>query len=326
MPAWRVVRASVAWVRPRRHARRVSWQPAEEGVGEIRACPGLETVIVPKAHDLGGFEVRRLLPSLACRAVGPFVFWDQMGPADLAPGRGIDVRPHPHIGLATITYLFAGSILHRDSLGSVQPIEPGAVNWMTAGRGIVHSERTPPELRPAGSPLAGIQAWVGLPKALEECDPAFVHHPAASLPMHRDDGVAVRVLVGSLYGATSPVVPASPTFYADAELAAGARLALPPDYPERAIHVARGAITVAGERFEAGRLLVFRPGDTIPVHCDEAARVLLLGGEPLDGPRHLWWNFLSSSPSRIEQAKADWQAERFAPVPDETERIPLPAR
>jgi redox-sensitive bicupin YhaK (pirin superfamily) len=319
-------RDAVALALARRHARRVSWQPAEEGVGELRSCPGLETVVVPKVHDIGGFEVRRLLPALPRRAVGPFVFWDQMGPATLAPGRGIDVRPHPHIGLATITYLFAGTILHRDSLGSVQPIEPGAVNWMTAGRGIVHSERTPPELRPPGSPLAGIQAWVALPRSHEECDPAFVHHPAATLPVHRDEGVAVRVLVGSLLGLTSPVTPASPTFYADAELTAGARLVLPADYPERAVHVASGSITVAGERFDAGRLLVFRGRDAIPITTDAPARVLLLGGEPLDGPRHLWWNFVSSSPARIERAKADWQAERFAPVPGETERIPLPAR
>lgn len=234
----------------------MSWQPALDAVTESRTCPGLATVIAPQPRDLGGFEVRRLLPS--------------------------------------------------------------------AARGIVHSERTPSELRPNGSPLAGIQAWVALPSALEECDLAFVHHPAATLPVHRDDGVAVRVLVGSLHGCTSPVVPASPTFYADAELAPGAQLILPADYPERALHVASGNVTVGRETFGPGRLLVFRGGDAITVTSAEPSRVLLLGGEPLDGPRHLWWNFVSSSPARIEQAKADWEADRFAPVPDEAERIPLP--
>ncbi len=302
----------------------MSWQPANAPAIESRGCPGLAGVIAPRPHDLGGFTVRRLLPAPATRSVGPFVFWDQMGPADLAPGRGVDVRPHPHIGLATITYLFAGTILHRDSLGSVQPIEPGAVNWMTAGRGIVHSERTPPALRPTGSPLSGIQAWVALPRAQEECAPAFVHHPAASLPVVEAAGATIRVLVGSLEGVRSPVVPASPMVYADAVLAAGARVVLPPEHPERALHVASGSVLVAGERFEAGQLLLFRPGDAIPITSDVPARVLLLGGEPLDGPRYLWWNFVSTSRDRIEQAKADWSASRFAPVPDETERIPLP--
>ncbi len=304
----------------------MSWTPAAEPTDEPRACPGLASVIAPHPRDLGGFEVRRLLPAVTHRSIGPFVFWDQMGPATFPPGRGIDVRPHPHIGLATITYLFTGTILHRDSLGSVQPIEPGAVNWMTAGRGIVHSERTPAELRPAGSPLAGIQAWVALPRDQEECAPAFAHHPAATLPVQTERGAIVRVLVGELHGLRSPVVPASPMLYADATLAAGATLELPPVHPERAVHVASGAVTVAGERFEAGRLLVFRAGDTIPVTCAEPARVLLLGGEPLDGPRHLWWNFVSSSQERIEQAKADWRAQRFATVADDPERIPLPER
>ena len=260
------------------------------------------------------------------RSVGPFVFWDQMGPATLPPGRGVDVRPHPHIGLATITYLFEGEILHRDSLGSAQPIRPGAVNWMTAGRGIVHSERTPAELRPSGSPLAGIQAWVALPRQMEECDPSFIHHPATALPTFEDDGLRVRVLVGTLFARTSPVEPASPTFYADATLAAGARLTLGADYAERAIHVALGRVTLAGDAFDAGRLLVFRAGDAVTITAVVPARVLLFGGAPLDGPRHLWWNFVSSSPARIEQAKADWKAARFPPVPGETEHIPLPER
>lgn len=247
-----------------------------------------------------------------------------MGPATFAAGQGMDVRPHPHIGLATVTYLFAGTILHRDSLGSVQSIDPGAVNWMTAGRGIVHSERTPRELRAGGTPLAGIQAWVALPRALEECAPAFVHHPATTLPIHRDAGATVRILVGELYGAVSPVVPASPMLYADATLAPGARLVFPATQPERALHVASGCVTIAGERFDAGQLLVLRAGDAIPIESPTAARVMLLGGEPLDGPRHLWWNFVSSSQERIEEAKADWEMRRFPAIPGDPERIPLP--
>lgn len=302
----------------------MSWQPASEPANEARGCPGLATVIAPRPRDLGGFTVRRLLPAPLQRSIGPFVFWDQMGPATFAAGQGMDVRPHPHIGLATVTYLFSGTILHRDSLGSVQPIEPGAINWMTAGRGIVHSERTPAALRTGGSPLSGIQAWVALPRALEECAPAFVHHAADTLPIHRERGATIRVLVGALHDVRSPVVPASPMLYADAELGPDARFVFPADQPERALHVASGSVRLGGERFDAGQLLVFRPGDAIPIESLGPARVMLLGGEPLDGPRHLWWNFVSTSKERIEQAKADWEAERFAPVPDETERIPLP--
>ena len=302
----------------------MSWLPSEDPTTAPRSCPGLATVIAPRPRDLGGFSVRRLLPAPMQRSIGPFVFWDQMGPATFPPGRGIDVGPHPHIGLATVTYLFSGTILHRDSLGSVQAIEPGAINWMTAGRGIVHSERTPPELRGGGAELSGIQAWIALPRGLEECAPAFVHHAAATLPIHRETGATIRVLVGTLAGVTSPVVPASAMLYADVELAADARFVVPADQPERALHVASGTVRVGGEHFTAGELLVFRAGDAIPVESVGPARVLVLGGEPLDGPRHLWWNFVSSSPERIEQAKADWEAERFTPVPDERERIPLP--
>jgi redox-sensitive bicupin YhaK (pirin superfamily) len=249
-----------------------------------------------------------------------------MGPAALAAGRGIDVRPHPHIGLATITYLFEGEIMHRDSLGSEQVIRPGEVNWMTAGHGIVHSERTPPELRTAGSVLFGIQAWVALPRADEETEPAFTHHPASDMPLVEGDGARVHLLVGELYGRRSPVRAFSPMFYADASLRAGARLVLPADHEERAIHVAAGRVRVADETFGSGQLLAFRAGDEIVVTADGASRILLLGGAPLDGPRHVWWNFVSSSQERIEQAKADWKAGRFPPVPYETEFIPLPDR
>jgi len=302
----------------------MSWQQAPEPATDLGRCRGLATVISPRPRDLGGFEVRRVLPSLARRSVGPFVFWDQMGPATLAVGRGIDVRPHPHIGLATITYLFDGEIMHRDSLGSEQVIRPGEVNWMTAGRGIVHSERTPPALRATGSALSGIQAWVALPRAHEETEPTFTHHPATDMPVVESDGARVHVLVGSLYGQTSPVRALSPMFYADASLGAEARLTLPAEHEERAIHVAAGRVRVGGESFSSGQLLAFRPGDEIVVTADGSARVLLLGGAPLDGPRHVWWNFVSSSQERIEQAKADWKGARFPLVPYETEFIPLP--
>ena len=284
-----------------------------------------EAVIVPRTRDLGdGFEVRRVLPSEERRTVGPFVFFDQMGPTVLRAGTGLDVRPHPHIGLATVTYLLDGQILHRDSLGTVQPIRPGEVNWMTAGRGIVHSERTPPELRPAGTRLFGIQTWIGLPNDREEVEPSFVHHAESALPMLEGDGKHVRVIAGEFQGARSPLAVFSETLYADAALAAGARLEVPPDYRERAIYIVEGRIAIAGDLFEAGRMLVFSPGDAILVDAIAQARCLLLGGEPLDGPRHLWWNFVSSSVERIDQAKADWREGRFPRVPDETEFIPLP--
>jgi len=285
----------------------------------------IETSIVPRTRDLGGgFEVRRVLPSGERRTVGPFVFFDQMGPTVLPAGRGLDVRPHPHIGLATVTYLFEGEILHRDSLGTVQPIRPGAVNWMTAGRGIVHSERTPPEFRTGGGGLFGIQTWVGLPKDNEEADPAFAHHPEDALPVLDGDGKRVRVIAGAFHGARSPLVVFSETVYVDAALAPDARLEIPPEYEERAVYIAEGRIEIGGDSFEEGRMLVFRAGDPVTVTAGGPARVLLLGGAPLDGPRHLWWNFVSSSTERIEQAKADWREGRFPQVPGETEFTPLP--
>ncbi|TMJ50929.1 MAG: pirin family protein [Alphaproteobacteria bacterium] len=285
----------------------------------------IETSIVPRTRDLGGgFEVRRVLPSGERRTVGPFVFFDQMGPTVLPAGRGLDVRPHPHIGLATVTYLFDGEIIHRDSLGTVQPIRPGAVNWMTAGRGIVHSERTPPEFRTGGGGLFGIQTWVGLPKDNEEADPAFAHHPEDALPVLDGDGKRVRVIAGAFHGARSPLVVFSETVYVDAALAPDARLEIPPEYEERAVYIAEGRIEIGGDSFEEGRMLVFRAGDPVTVTAGGPARVLLLGGAPLDGPRHLWWNFVSSSTERIEQAKADWREGRFPQVPGETEFTPLP--
>jgi redox-sensitive bicupin YhaK (pirin superfamily) len=287
----------------------------------------LETIVVPRTHDLGGgFEVRRALPHRDRRMVGPFVFLDQMGPHVFQPGRGIDVRPHPHIGLSTVTYLLSGEISHRDSLGTVQDIKPGEVNWMTAGKGIVHSERTGPAQRAAGSTLYGLQCWVALPQAKEEKDPSFSHLGADALPVIEGDGVHARVIAGAYFGKRSPVPVESPMFYVDLTLDAGARLTMPAEYPERALYVVEGELDLGRDgRFDAGQLLVLKPGASVTLGAGDApARVMLLGGEPMDGPRYLTWNFVSSSEDRIEQAKEDWRARRFADVPGETEFIPLP--
>jgi redox-sensitive bicupin YhaK (pirin superfamily) len=288
--------------------------------------PGVETVIIPRAHDLGGFEVRRALPTRERQMVGPFIFFDQMGPGEFLAGQGLDVRPHPHIGLSTVTYLFDGEILHRDSLGSAQPIRPGDVNWMTAGRGIAHSERTDAARRSHSNPLFGIQSWVALPKAQEEMAPAFAHHPGATLPVAEEGGMRLRLIAGTGWGLAAPVAVSSPLFYADAALAAGAALPLPDEHEERGVYVVQGAVEVAGTRFEAGRMLLFRAGDRLALRAGpQGARLLLLGGAAMDGPRFIFWNFVSSSRERIEQAKADWKAERFGKVPgDEHEFIPLP--
>jgi redox-sensitive bicupin YhaK (pirin superfamily) len=283
-------------------------------------------VIVPQARDLGGFSVRRALPAPDRSAVGPFVFLDQMGPAEFAPGSGIDVRPHPHIGIATVTYLVEGEILHRDSLGSVQAIAPGAVNWMTAGRGIVHSERTAMERRRGPHRLLGTQAWVALPARREEIAPSFTHHPADSLPTLDADGAALRVIAGDLFGLRSPVETASELFYAEARLAPNAELPFDAQQEERAVHVALGEVEIAGHTFAAGTLVVLAPKRTARIHARGAARVMLLGGAHLDGPRHLWWNFVSSRPERIAQAKEDWRAQRFGRVAGDDEHIPLPER
>ena len=289
------------------------------------ACPTVETVVVPRARDLGGFEVRRVLPSIERRMVGPFIFLDQMGPATFAAGKGIDVRAHPHIGLATVTYLFRGTIIHRDSVGSIQPIEPGDLNWMTAGSGIVHSERSDPELRRASHDAYGLQLWVALPKKHEETAPRFAHHGKASLPTLEGDGIQARVIAGSAFGKTSPAETLSDLFYADVSLAPGARLSLDTAHEERAAYLLEGSVEVAGTVFEPGRLLVFAPKREITVTAPRGAKLVVLGGEPMDGPRHIWWNFVSSSKERIEQAKQDWKRDRFGvAVPGEHEFIPLP--
>ena len=321
----------------------MSWQPDRDPIpGNSFSCGAIEHVIVPRARDIGAFEVRRALPSAQKQMVGPFIFFDQMGPAEFLLGHGVDVRPHPHIGLATVTYLFEGEVWHRDSLGTSAPIRPGEVNLMSAGRGIVHSERetSAANLVTEGQGLAqatgeteggvkkrlfGIQAWAALPKSHEEQAPAFAHHGSGDLPRIAGEGKRVRIVMGSAYGATSPVVYPHDSLFAEAVLAPGAVLPFDPDYDERAIYVASGEIDIAGDKFAEGRLLVFKPGDRISVLAIVQSRLILLGGEPMDGPRHIWWNFVSSSTERIEQAKEEWRTGRFALVPgDEKEIMPLP--
>lgn len=304
----------------------MSQLPADDPIlGDARSCEAIEKVIVPRSHDLGGFQVRRALPAIGQRMVGPFIFFDQMGPAEFHLGEGLDVRPHPHIGLSTVTYLFDGEIMHRDSLGTALAIKPGAVNLMTAGRGIVHSERTGMEARATGPKLYGIQAWLALPKTHEEIAPEFKHHGAGDLPRIVEGGKRISLIMGSAYGQTSPVKFPWDALYAEAVLSPGAILPLDPDYDERAIYIVSGKVDIAGDEFGAGQLLVFKPGDRISILAIDQARVMIVGGEPMDGPRNIWWNFVSSSKERIEQAKHEWKTGRFDTVPgDESEFIPLP--
>jgi redox-sensitive bicupin YhaK (pirin superfamily) len=289
------------------------------------SSPSPVTPIDARSRDIGGFTVRRLLPWRTRRMVGPFVYFDNMGPVRLEAGRGVDVLPHPHVGLATVTYLYEGALLHRDSLGSAQVIRPGDVNWMTAGRGIVHSERTPPAERASGPRLHGLQLWVALPSADEEIEPSFRHHPGATLPELEQGGVRLRLMAGSAYGAASPVEVLSPLFYVDAAMPAGSELPLADEHAERAVYVVEGAIRAAGASAGPGRMLVFAEGADVTLKAEAATRAVLVGGAPLDGPRHIDWNFVGSSRERIEKAKADWREGRFPKVPgDETEFVPLP--
>ncbi|MEO1043328.1 MAG: pirin family protein [Pseudomonadota bacterium] len=292
----------------------------------LTASDDLATRIIPRARDLGGFEVRRALPAPQRQLVGPFIFFDQMGPAQFAAGQGIDVRPHPHIGLATVTYLFEGRIRHRDSLGTTQDIEPGAVNWMTAGRGITHSERLPDDLTGAHS-MSGIQTWVALPKDQEERDPSFSHTPAAALPVIEDKGVSVRMILGSAYGITAPVETASETLYGDVVLAPGAVLPLPDNHEDRGIYVVEGSVSLADKDVPPSQMLVFGEGPGAVQAGPEGARLMLFGGAVLDGPRHIWWNFVASSKEMIEAAKEDWKKPdhgRFElPPHDKDEFIPI---
>ena len=286
--------------------------------------PFLQT-LHPTTHDLGGFKVHRTLPHRERTTIGPFIFFDQMGPARLAPGNGIDVRPHPHINLATVTYLFAGAIDHRDSLGTFATIEPGAVNLMTAGKGITHSERTPAAARPDGPELSGIQTWLALPAATEEMDPAFEHVPRAKLPVVNGGGARARIVMGSLWGETSPVTCHSHTIYADIDLGAGGAMPVDPEAEERGLYVAEGEASLDGIALQRSTLYVLRPGIKATLRSERGGHVMLCGGAPLDGPRHVFWNFVSSRRERLNQAKEDWKAGRFALPPDDhDEFIPLP--
>ena len=304
----------------------MSWNPCPDPVpGDRASADAIEMLIVPRAVDLGEMEVRRALPSVKRQMVGPFIFFDQMGPAEFLTDQGIDVRPHPHINLATITYLFEGQILHRDSLGTEKAIEPGAVNWMRAGRGIVHSERTSPERKRSGQRLFGIQTWMALPSEDEESDPAFVHHGSGELPMVEAEGVRARLIAGEAFGEHSPLKTSSQTLYADIHLVSGARVPIDPSYEERALYTIAGVIEVAGDTFGPGQLLVLRPGDPIVVRAKADAQFMLFGGAAMEGPRYIWWNFVSSRPERIDQAKEEWARGRFDTVPGDAEEfIPLP--
>ncbi|HWS77341.1 MAG TPA: pirin family protein [Thermomonas sp.] len=282
-------------------------------------------LIAPHVHDLGGFQVRRAVPSLQARSVGPFVFVDHMGPALFEPGRGIDVRPHPHIGLATVTYLWAGALRHRDTLGSEQDILPGDVNWMTAGRGIAHSERTPPDPRAAGHPVHGMQTWVALPKPDEEVAPSFHHHPASTLPLREHAGARLRVIAGRGFGMESPVRVFADTFNVAIDLDPDAELAIEAEAVERALYVLEGEAQLDGSDLPDKHLVVLDRGARHLLRAKTPLKAMLFGGEPLDAPRHMWWNFVSSSKDRIEQAKADWERGVFGLIPgDDVERIPLP--
>ena len=306
----------------------MSWMPSNDPIlGDPQTCDALDLVIVPRTRDLGdGFAVRRALPHGKRQMVGPFIFFDHFGPVQFVSGQGMDVRPHPHIGLATVTYLFDGSIMHRDSEGNVQEIQPGAMNLMTAGRGIAHSERTPDVQRANGQKMLGLQSWIALPKDREEIAPTFQHYGADNLPSVKDTGFTARVIAGSSFGVASKVDMVSPWFYAEVSLDEGKSVPLDADHEERAIYVVDGEIEIAGDRYEGPRMLIFRPGDRITVRATRPTRMMFLGGTALEGPRYVWWNFVSSSKERIEQAKEDWKSGRFEAVPDETEFIPLPER
>ncbi|MEO1306510.1 MAG: pirin family protein [Pseudomonadota bacterium] len=310
----------------------MSWNPTiEPQCPDAGSMDSIETLIVPRSRDLGGFEVRRALPAPKRQMVGPFIFFDQMGPAEFLTNQGIDVRPHPHIGLATVTYLYNGEFQHRDSLGTNQMIYPGEVNWMIAGNGVTHSERTSEETRTGRSKLFGIQTWVALPDNAEETDAGFEHHGKGALPFIEGEGKEVRLIIGNAWGEQAPTKTFTEMFYADAVLQPGARIPLPENHEDRGVYVVQGSVTVAGDVFEAGQMMVFRPGDAITLAAGEqGARLMLLGGETLGGPRHIWWNFVASSKEKIEAAKeawrqGDWAHGRFQLPPDDRDEfIPLP--
>ncbi len=310
----------------------MSWNPLlEPGCPDTVGIGAIETLIVPRMHDTGDFEVRRALPAPQRQMVGPFIFFDQAGPAEMVAGRGVDVRPHPHIGLATVTYLFRGEAQHRDSLGTNQIIHPGAVNWMVAGRGVTHSERTSAETRKAPHSVYGIQTWVALPETQEDATPSFEHHAKQTLPVLTSEGVSLRLLLGRAYGEVAPARVFTDSFYADAKLEPGARMPLPDDHEDRGLYLLEGSISVAGQSFDAGQMMVFRPKDHISVAAGPAgARLIILGGATLSGPRYIWWNFVASSQEKIEAAKEQWLKGDWGhglfdlPPDDRDEFIPLP--
>lgn len=294
-------------------------------LGNRKGSDVIDLLIVPRSVDLGEMTVRRALPSAKRQMVGPFIFFDQMGPAEFLTDQGIDVRPHPHINLSTLTYLLEGEILHRDSLGTELAIQPGAVNWMRAGRGIVHSERTSEERLANGQKLFGLQTWMALPTTAEESDPAFMHHGANELPILDSDGINVRLIAGSMMGETSPLKASSETLYADVQLGKNKQLPLDNRYDERALYMLSGSITISGDNFEPGQLVILRRGAEVLIKATSDARFMIFGGDPMEGPRYIWWNFVSSRLERIEQAKEEWSKGQFDTVPgDEDEFIPLP--
>jgi redox-sensitive bicupin YhaK (pirin superfamily) len=311
---------------------RMSWNPAiEPGCPDEVGIDAIETLIIPRSRDLGDFEVRRALPAPKRQMVGPFIFFDQAGPAEFLTGQGVDVRPHPHTGLGTVTYLFRGDFHHRDSTGADQIIRPGELNWMVAGRGVSHSERTSATARSGPNSLFGIQTWLALPDSHEDIAPMFEHHSKGALPMIEDSGVSVRLILGNAYGKNAPARMFSETFYADVTLEAGRRLPMPDDHEDRGIYIVEGSISVAGQEFEASQMMVFRPGDRITIAAgDQGARLMILGGATFPGPRYIWWNFVASSRERIEEAKAEWRAGNWGqgrfdlPIDDRDEHIPLP--
>jgi redox-sensitive bicupin YhaK (pirin superfamily) len=304
----------------------MTWSPVPDPVpGNAESVDAIDTLIVPRAVDLGEMTVRRALPTTQRQMVGPFIFFDEMGPAEFLTNEGIDVRPHPHINLATITYLFEGQIVHKDSLGTDKTITPGAVNWMSAGRGIVHSERTSTERRQQGQRLSGLQTWVALPQALEESDPAFIHHAADELPELAADGVQARIIAGSAFGERSPLKTASETLYAELIMDNGSRVQLDADVDERAIYVLSGGIRIGRDEFEAHQLVVLKRGIPLVIEARQSTRLMVFGGEPMSEPRYIWWNFVSSRLDRIEAAKDEWRQGQFDTVPGDVEEfIPLP--
>ena len=309
----------------------MSWNPTQKPQSSDVSPDSLETLIVPRARDIGGFEVRRALPAPKRQMVGPFIFFDQMGPAELLTDDGIDVRPHPHIGLGTVTYLYDGEFQHRDSLGTDQMIYPGEVNWMVAGRGITHSERSSPTMRQAGQKLFGVQTWIALPGDREEMAPTFEHQKRAALPLIKDTGIEARLILGTAYGEESPVSILSEAFYLDVRLSPGANFPLPDDHEDRGVYVMDGEVAVAGDRFTSARMMVFRPGDRLSITAGpKGARLMVLGGATMPEKRYIWWNFVSSSKERIDEARADWNAADWVngpfqlPPGDADEYISIP--